>query len=122
MPIKLPPDHIIIDPHYPPVDKCTYVYDRNGIVCTYDSRWPKAPLDVEKMYANPHYCRWVSETYGLLRVTRLLMTVRREEGHRETRDEMFKAIAKLLGVRDWKKVKYAGNRSSKVIPKRRQQI
>jgi hypothetical protein len=35
---------------------------------------------------------------------------------------MFKAIAKLLGVDDWKKVKNAANRSSKVIPKRRQQI
>ena len=96
--------------------------DLNSFDWVFDSRWHNEPLSVEKMYANPHYCRWVKETYGLLRVTRLLMTVRREEGHRETRDEMFKAIAKLLGVHDWKKVKYAGNRSSKVIPKRRQQI
>lgn len=119
---NLPPDHIIFDPHHPPVDKTIYREDQNGTLWFVDIRWRDEPLSVEKMYANPHYCRWVRETYGLLRVTRLLMTVRREEGHRETRDEMFKAIAKLLGVHDWKKVKYAGNRSSKVIPKRRQQI
>jgi hypothetical protein len=86
-----------------------------------DVRWRDEPLSVEKLYANPHYCRWARETYGLYRLTRLLVATRREEGHhQETREEMFKAIAKLLGVDNWKKVKNAANRSSKVIPKRRQ--
>lgn len=84
--------------------------------------WPDEPLSVEKLRGNPHYRQWASKHYSLRTLTRLLITARRKEGHQETRDEMFKAIAKLLGVNNWKKVKNAANRSSKVIPKRRQQI
>jgi hypothetical protein len=119
---KLPPDHIIFDPHHPPVDKCIYREDRNGKIWFMDIRWQDEPLSVERLYDNPHYRRWARETYSLRALTRLLITTRRKEGHQETRDETFKAIAKLLGVEDWKKVKNAANRSSKVIPKRRQQI
>jgi hypothetical protein len=113
MPIKLTP-HINVTWAYelPPDIKLNTFYD---------SRWPKEPLSVKELCANPHYRRWARKYYGLGPLARVLLTMRRKEGHRETRDEMFKAIAKLLGV-DWKKVKHAANRSSKVIPKRRQQI
>ena len=114
MPIKLTP-HINVTWAYelPPDIKLNTAYD---------SRWPNEPLSVEKLCANPHYRQWAGEKYSLRTLTRLLITTRRKEGHQETRDEMFKAIAKLLGVDNWKKVKHAANRSSKVIPKRRQQI
>jgi hypothetical protein len=106
MPRKSPLD--LIDPFF-------LILDR-------DARWRDEPLSVEELRASPHYRQWALRHYSLRTLTRLLITKRRKEGHQETRDEMFKAIAKLLGVEDWKKVKYAANRSSKVISKRRQQI
>jgi hypothetical protein len=97
------------------------VQDINLIV-THDSRWPKEPLSVEKLCADPHYRQWAIKSYDRGDLTRYLIDTWRKEGHRETRKEMFKAIAKLLGVGRWETIKNAADRSSKVIPKRRRQI
>jgi hypothetical protein len=93
MPRKLPPDqleafkasirnrsHIIFDPHHPnPESMCMYVPDQNGTIWLYDIRWrDEGFVSVERMYANPHYCRWVRETYGLRSATRLHV-----QGHRQ---------------------------------------